>query len=67
MQMLCRIKEEGKEEWLEEIPSHVGNYTIICCNSEISFKLDKEKQEKRCKECGKIIGMKIEEYITCVR
>ena len=64
--IICRIKK-GNEEWLEEVPAYIGNYTLICCNSEISFKLDKEKQEKRCKKCGKRIEMKIEGYIACLR
>ena len=64
--ILCRIKEEQKE-WLENIPAYIRNYTLICCGSEVSFKLDKEKQKKKCKECGKIIELKIEGYIACVR
>ena len=64
--ILCRIRE-GEEERLEEIALHVGNYTLICCGSEVSFKLDKEKQKKECKKCGKRIELKVEGYIACVK
>ena len=63
--ILCRIIEE--KERLEEIPINIGNYSLICCGKEISFSLDKEKQEKRCKKCGKRIEVKIEGYVACVR
>ena len=63
--ILCRIKEEQKE-WLEEISFIIGNYIIICCQREIIFKLDREKQKKKCKECGKLFEVTVEGYIACV-
>ena len=64
--IICRIKEE-KEERLEEIPSYVGNYTIVCCNKEISFELEKGLQAKRCRKCGRNFVFKVEGYVACVR